>query len=135
MFARMTAPHNDLSYPEHMNPNLHSYLRYEPAQRMANLITTRSNVYAIWITVGFFEVEQLPPQAVTANGNPPSPTNPPSTVLNRFGYRLGREVGWDTGDVTRHRGFYIIDRSIPVAFEPGAVHNTEKAIVLKRFIE
>lgn len=135
MFARLTPPHSDIPYQEHMNPNLHSYMRYEPAQRMANLITTRSNVYAIWVTVGYFEVELLPPQGLTANGQPVAAANPPSVYANRFGYQLGNEVGWDTGSIERHRAFYVIDRSIPVAFEPGAVHNTENTVLLRRFIE
>ena len=28
--------------------------------RLENLVTNRSNVYAIWITVGYFEVEPAP---------------------------------------------------------------------------
>lgn len=102
----------------HRNTERNPYFRYEPMQRFANLVTTRSNVYAIWITVGFFEVENVSPSDRTPRG-----------------YRLGREIGWDTGEATRHRSFYIVDRSIPVAFEPGQRHNAEKAILLRRFIE
>ncbi len=52
----------------------------------------------------------------------------------------GRRTGWDTGNadtgsIERHRGFYIIDRSVPVAFEPGQNHNVDNAILLRRFIE
>ena len=49
---------------------------------------------------------------------PPYPTAP--VVVD-----LGREIGGavnKTGSI-RHRGFYIIDRSIPTAFEPGGVHD------------
>ncbi len=48
---------------------------------------------------------------------------------------LGQEVGIDTGTVKRHRAFYIIDRTIPVAFEPGQNHNVDKCVLLRRFIE
>ena len=48
---------------------------------------------------------------------------------------LAGEVGAETGEVKRHRAFYIIDRSIPVGYEPGRRHNTDKAVLLKRFIE
>jgi len=48
---------------------------------------------------------------------------------------LGKELGSDTGNIKRHRAFYLIDRSIPVAFEPGENHNVDRAIVLRRFIE
>jgi hypothetical protein len=29
----------------------------------------------------------------------------------------------------------MVDRSIPVAFEPGENHNVDRAILLRRFIE
>jgi hypothetical protein len=49
--------------------------------------------------------------------------------------QLGQELHSDTGDVRRHGAFYMIDRSIPVAFEPGTNHNVDRAAVLRRFIE
>ena len=51
------------------------------------------------------------------------------------GYTLGRELGIDTGEVERHRAFYIIDRTIPVGFQRGQDLNSEKAILVNRFIE
>ena len=36
----------------HANP----YFRLQNLSRMSNLLTTRSNVYAVWITVGYFQV-------------------------------------------------------------------------------
>jgi len=87
-----------------------AYFYYQGIQRMGNLITTRSNVYAIWITVGFFEFNP-----VTGN-------------------RLG-EIGFETGEIDRHRAFYMFDRSIPVACEPGENHNVDQAIVLRRYLE
>ena len=86
------------------------YFRYELLRRLGNTVTTQSNVYAVWITVGYFEVE-------------------PQTGL------LGQELNADTGNVSRHRAFYIIDRSIPVAYEPGENHNVDRAVQLRRFIE
>jgi hypothetical protein len=86
------------------------YFRGVTLNRLSNLVTCRSNVYAIWVTVGYFEVD-------------------PATG------QLGRELGSDSGRVERHRGFYIIDRSIPVAFQPGVNHNVDRAIRLRRFIE
>ncbi len=80
--------------------------------------TTRSSVFAVWVTVGYFE---LIPTAVD--------------VVHPDGYQLGREMGLDTGQVERHRAFYIMDRSIPVGFEPGENHNVEEAIRLQRYIE
>ena len=96
------------------------HFRYQPLQRLSNLATTRSNVYAIWITVGYFEVEHVGP------GQP---------LAYPDGYRLGQELGWERGEISRHRSFYMVDRSIPVAFEPGENHNVDRAIILRRFIE
>jgi hypothetical protein len=86
-----------------------SYFANEFRQKMGNMVTTRSSVFAIWITVGYFQVDQ-------------------------FG-RLGAELATESGQVTRNRGFYIVDRSIPVAFEPGKNHNVDKAVLVRSIIE
>jgi len=106
-------------------PNDHDrnpFFRYQALQRLGNLTTARSNVYAAWITVGYFEVERKPGANVDHN-------------VYLEGFTLGRELGSDTGEVKRHRGFYVIDRSIPVGFQRGRDLNAEKTIILKRFIE
>jgi hypothetical protein len=46
-----------------------------------------------------------------------------------------QELGSDTGEITRHRAFYIYDRSVSVGFEPGKDHNFEDGILVRRFIE
>jgi hypothetical protein len=114
-------------------------LMYQPAQRISNLVTNRSNVFAVWITVGYFEVERAPdwnnPNVQARFGG----NTPESLALyNRVypeGYQLGRELGSDTGNIQRHRGFYIIDRTTEVGFKPGEDLNVEKAILLRRRIE
>jgi hypothetical protein len=93
--------------------------RYHGIQRLANMVTTRSNVYAVWITMGLFEVTV---EETTAGSGV-------------YVERLGQEAGRDSGNIVRHRAFYVIDRSIPVAFEPGKNHNVERAILLRRLIE
>ena len=35
-------------------------MMYQPMSRLGNLVTERSGVFAIWITVGYFEVEKAP---------------------------------------------------------------------------
>jgi hypothetical protein len=97
------------------------YFRYQGLARLSNLVTTRSNVYAVWITVGYFEVT-------------PAPT-PVNTTKYPDGYQLGRELGIDTGEIERHRAFYIIDRTLPVGFQRGQDLNADKAILVNRFIE
>jgi len=82
-------------------------------------------VYAVWITVGYFEVK---PNRVTSPAGLPDAGHPD-------GYELGQELGADTGEIVRHRAFYIIDRTIPVGSNAAKTKNVEKAIILKRFIE
>jgi hypothetical protein len=68
------------------------------ATRLANTVTTRSNVFAIWIT-------------------------------------LREQVSNDPDSVRYHRGFYIVDRSIPVGFEEGKDHNAWDCVRLRRILE
>jgi len=100
------------------DPTRNPYFRYQELNRVSNMVTTRSNVYAIWITVGYFEVKYHR----IDNEHPD-------------GYELGAELGSDTGDIQRHRSFYIYDRSIPVGFQRGENHNVEDGIMVQRFIE
>ena len=39
----------------HRNTDLHAYFRYQTRMQLQNLVTVRSNVYAIWVTVGYFD--------------------------------------------------------------------------------
>lgn len=126
-----------------------AYFRMAPTTRLPNLVTTRSNVYAVWVTIGFFEVEELPEiagkyqqvydsLAGTANAtlsNVKAAGNPLFAKIYPGGYALGKEDGADTGAIRRLRGFYVIDRTVPAAFEPGADHNVENVVRLRRRIE
>jgi hypothetical protein len=119
----------NLSSQAYNNYQRNPYFYFEGMGRMANKITTRSNVYAVWVTVGYFEVTPW-------QGNPAVPNGP--MVIDTGhpdGYQLGQELGADTGEIERHRGFYIIDRSIPVGFQRGVDNNVNNAVILKRFIE
>ena len=51
------------------------------------------------------------------------------------GYQLSQEAGSETGDLRRVCEFAIIDRTVPVAFEPGQNHNVDKAVRLRRRID
>jgi hypothetical protein len=113
---------------QYANPTRNPYFHFHPYTRTKNLVTTRSNVYAIWITVGYFEVR--PP--IDASGNP-LPTGPGTPYPD--GYQLLGELGADTGEIKRHRAFYIYDRTIPVGFELGKDHNVANGVLLRRFIE
>ncbi len=63
--------------------------------------TTRSHVFAVWVTVGFFRVE-------------------PGTENLKVPL-LGAEVGSETGRAKRHRAFFVIDRSQATEYEPGDI--------------
>jgi hypothetical protein len=117
-------------------------MMYQPMTRLGNLVTNRSNVFAVWITVGYFEVEPAPPFANVGarfgDISTPAGLAAAQALYNRVypeGYTLGREVGSETGNIRRHRGFYIIDRSAEVGFKPGEDLNVEKMILLRRRID
>jgi hypothetical protein len=63
--------------------------------------------------------------------------NTTTTRSHLFGVwiTLREMVEGDPDSVRTHRAFYIVDRSIPVAFEPGKTHNVRDAVVLRRIIE
>ena len=97
---------------DYRNTDIHSAFRYQTLNRLQNLVTVRSNVYAVWITVGYFDW-------VDANNN-------------------GRKEYSELTEIVpqkRNRGFYIFDRSIPVAYERGEDHNVRDGILLRRIIQ
>jgi len=117
---------NPANSPLPQNAERHAFYRYGNMQRLSSMTTNRSNVFAAWITVGFFEVEPI------------SGYSSLSAQQKEFypdGYRLGQELGMDTGEVRRHRAFYIFDRSLPVGFVRGHDVNFDKGVLMRRFIE
>lgn len=100
------------------SPSQCVYFQLPLMQRASNLTTTRSNVYAVWITVGFFEY--------TGEGN--------DDVDAVSQFCVGKEYGLDNGSRQRYRGFYLIDRTRPVGYEPGKRYNADKTILLRRYL-
>ena len=103
-----------------MDFNRNPYFRYQLMQKLGSVVSNHSNVFAVWITEGYFEVTP-----VAERRTPGTPT-----AIN-----WARSWAATRGDIVRHRAFYIFDRSIPVGFIRGQDINHDKATLLKRFIE
>src|SRR5262249_33394334 len=79
--------------------NAHPYAQVALLQKIFNNITTTSNVFGVWWTVGYFEVvdESVRPA------------------------RLGKEIGRAENRHIRHRFFAVVDRSGLELFRTSAV--------------
>ena len=86
-----------------------AFTRFQTLMRMPNLVSDNSQVYVIWLTLGYFEVD-------------PNNTN-----------NLGREYKADSGENERFRAMFIVDRSRPVGYEPGENLNSRDIVIYESF--
>jgi hypothetical protein len=105
------------------NPNDHTrdrqrdaFIRNQTAMRMPNLAGDNSQTYVVWLTLGFFEVDEN----IRFSVPPPS---------------LGREYNEDIGQNVRYQAMFIIDRSRPVGFVPGQDLNARDVVVFEKHFQ
>ncbi len=95
----------------------HPQFRTELLQKMMNLSTVRTHQFAVWITVGFFEV--------THAGTP------------ELGLAdvLGGELNVAAGTNTRNRSFFLLDRTKATGFNPFYPGEFRECVTYRRRIE
>ncbi len=101
----------------------HPYWRSEQLQRMINLTTTRTHQYAVWMTIGFFEVKRQGDQGMWAY-------NPPLAFDI-----LGPEIGAANGKNVRYRGFFLVDRLQLTGYNPLSPNAFRAAVVYRQRIQ
>ena len=102
-YARKDASGFVFQAPSAVVGNYHPYAQFALLQKVYNNISTTSNVFAVWFTVGFFEVVD-------------------ETVRPA---RLGAEIGRAENRHIRHRFFAIVDRSAMKVLDT----NSQNAVV------
>ena len=102
----------------------HPYWRSELMQKVMNLTTVRTHQYAVWVTIGFFEVKREGDLGNFEQGNP----------ILAFDL-LGPEVGAASGATTRYRGFFLVDRTKLYSFDDATPGSFRPAVVYRQTIE
>jgi|694.fasta_scaffold02766_18 hypothetical protein len=96
-----------------------AFIRHQTLMRMANLASDNSQTFVVWMTIGFFEVDEtwnnLAPGGVWRS--------------------MGREYNEDIGQNQRYQAMFIIDRSRPVGFLPGQNLNARDVVVFEKYFQ
>ena len=102
----------------------HPFWRIEMLQRVMNLTTVRTHQYAVWITVGFFEVKRRGDVGMIASGDP------------RLAFDiLGPEIGLPGDKNRRYRGFFLVDRLKLDGFDPTTSGPWHSAVVYRQNLQ
>ncbi len=96
---------------------MHPAYRTEWLQKITNLTTVRTHQYAVWITVGFFEVVQ---------------TGTPELGIPDA---VGQELGLAAGSNVRYRSFFVVDRTKATGFNPYYPGDFRDCLTYRRRIE
>ncbi len=102
----------------------HPYWRSEMMQKVMNLTTVRTHQYAVWITIGFFEVKREGDLGMIQQGIP----------LLAYDL-LGPEIGAASGQTTRYRGFFLVDRTQLTGYDPNVIGSFRPAVIYRQTIE
>jgi hypothetical protein len=111
----------------------HPYFRTEWLQKVTNLTTVRTHQYAVWITVGFFEVVK--------QGDPQLANQPGGVRFDNVDGHdracdvLGLELGALDGRNVRYRSFFIVDRTKAEGFKPYLPGNFRDCVLYRQTIE
>ena len=116
----------------------HPYTVLENLMRLSDVTTTRSNVFAVWITVGYFQVEKFSNPAGLRDKYPELTHINSQALFDAVypdGYVLGPELGYSNRTHRRHRAFYLIDRSTYVEYHRGDTEHYKNVIIAETMLE
>jgi hypothetical protein len=109
----------------------HPAFRTEMMQRMMSLTTVRTHQYAVWITVGFFEVLQTGDAQLFNYANAVRFAGGTDRACDV----MGLELGIIEGKNVRYRGFFLVDRTQATGFNPAAPGDFRSCVVYRQTIE
>ena len=107
---------NNTSNPDNSQ---HPYWRSEMMQKVMNLTTVRTHQYAVWITIGFFEVKREGDLGMIATGRPAARLRPPRARDRRSDRPDDPVPGLLPGRPDQALGF---DDTTPGSFRPAVVY-------------
>jgi len=114
--------------PPQIDMKQHPYFRSELLQKAMNLTTVRTHQYAVWITIGFFEVKRQGDLQMVNAGVGTSAATLAFDIL-------GPEIGSSSGQTTRYRGFFLVDRTQLTGYDPNVIGSFRPAVVYRQTIE
>ena len=102
----------------------HPFWRIQMLQRVMNLTTVRTHQYAVWITVGFFEVKRRGNAGMIASADP------------RLAFDiLGPEIGLNGNKLLRYRGFFLVNRLKLNGFDTTSSGQWQSAVVYRQNLQ